>query len=145
MGCGRFLGPVILTEIQAYSRWIQEHVEEATFAKQAEPLPNTSDSYVCTGALLSLVLRMGVLRGRPYLAPVLWPPCLWDTGVAGGGTASHSVCFPGCGKLKPARPGTGGEGPWPWYVSLRRDGQHVCGGSLVGEDWIVTAAQCFIG
>ncbi|KAJ6652121.1 hypothetical protein lerEdw1_013161 [Lerista edwardsae] len=99
MGCGRFLGPIILTEVQAYSDWIQEHIKEAAFAKQTEPRPNTTDSYMCIG----------------------------------------------CGKLKPARPGTGAAGPWPWYVSLRRDGRHVCGGSLVAEDWIVTAAQCFIG
>ncbi|XP_066486488.1 LOW QUALITY PROTEIN: serine protease 53, partial [Tiliqua scincoides] len=99
MGCGRFIGPIILTEIQAYTEWIQEHVEGATFAKQTEPRPNTTDNYMCIG----------------------------------------------CGKLKPDTPGAGAEGPWPWYVSLRHEGQHVCGGSLVAEDWIVTAAQCFIG
>ncbi|XP_066267296.1 transmembrane protease serine 11D-like [Branchiostoma lanceolatum] len=54
---------------------------------------------------------------------------------------------PGCG-LRPLedRIVNGFEatpGDWGWQVSLTNYGQHFCGGVLINNQWVLTAAYCF--
>ncbi|XP_048418012.1 transmembrane protease serine 13a isoform X2 [Stegostoma tigrinum] len=34
-------------------------------------------------------------------------------------------------------------GEWPWQVSLHYKSRHVCGGTIISPDWIITASHCF--
>ncbi|XP_078508700.1 serine protease 27-like [Lissotriton helveticus] len=35
------------------------------------------------------------------------------------------------------------DGAWPWQVSLRVDNQHICGGALIANNWVLSAAHCY--
>ncbi|KAG8522290.1 Transmembrane protease serine 4 [Galemys pyrenaicus] len=52
-----------------------------------------------------------------------------------------------CGESLKAPRVVGGEkasvDSWPWQVSIQYDKQHICGGSILDSQWILTAAHCF--
>uniref|UniRef100_A0A667Y1M2 Peptidase S1 domain-containing protein n=1 Tax=Myripristis murdjan TaxID=586833 RepID=A0A667Y1M2_9TELE len=59
-----------------------------------------------------------------------------------------SVCLaPVCGEAPLNSRIVGGQnaapGSWPWMASLHNRDGHVCGGSLINNEWVLSAAQCF--
>ncbi|XP_072290524.1 ovochymase-2 [Eucyclogobius newberryi] len=56
-------------------------------------------------------------------APHVWNPLVHALRVVGGAEAAH--------------------GSHPWLVSLRKKCHHFCGGAILSDRWIMTAAHCF--
>ncbi|XP_044792229.2 serine protease 53 isoform X3 [Bubalus bubalis] len=50
-----------------------------------------------------------------------------------------------CGSLRREGPQAGAPSPWPWDARLKHQGKLTCGGALVSEEVVLTAAHCFIG
>ncbi|ALC48784.1 CG1632, partial [Drosophila busckii] len=70
----------------------------------------------------------------------------------------RQVLYVGCGQLRCgvqsalpnakqhlSLPKMSAPGDWPWLVALFREDIHVCDGTLISPDWVLTTESCFQG
>lgn len=78
--------------------------------------------------------RWGLGPGQPHIVAVVFFLGLIRLGMAS------------CGSVSQARITGGSDSAptqWPWQVSIVYLSEHVCGGSLVSQEWVLSAAHCF--
>uniref|UniRef100_A0A3Q1ITP8 Peptidase S1 domain-containing protein n=1 Tax=Anabas testudineus TaxID=64144 RepID=A0A3Q1ITP8_ANATE len=114
MNCTKASLPGIYTRVSQYQSWISSQISRDQAGFFSFTSSGTDSDLSVTCLTSSPPTEKPVFCGRaPLNSPVL-----------GGGSVST-------------------PGEWPWMVSLQKDGSHVCGGTLVAVDSVLSDANCF--
>nr|XP_046214520.1 transmembrane protease serine 9-like [Oncorhynchus gorbuscha] len=139
-GCARPNRPGVYTRVSRYQPWIDSKIttDKPGFVQFTSSGVDTDSSYTCPG-----------LPPPATTVPTKQQPKTTTTkasDIAVISTAEGRVC--GRAPMSPCLGGNSyyvAEGTWPWMVNLHRNGIHICSGTLITEEFVLSAAQCFPG
>ncbi|KAM4632595.1 prostasin-like isoform 2-T2 [Discoglossus pictus] len=123
--------PGVYTRVSHYSDWISRYITyQPTELPATLPTANTNSIYVRSTADENISAYSSNNQDS----------------TSNSSTDKESL-KQDCGRPKVQSRIMGGgdslDGAWPWQVSLRYNGKHFCGGSLINNKWVVSAAHCF--
>ncbi|XP_069044036.1 uncharacterized protein [Lepisosteus oculatus] len=126
-GCAQPSLPRVYTRVSQYKDWINEQVGSAsvgfvTFTSNGTD-PDSSFNCMPNITTKAPVTTPPFTPAAPVIIPVV---CGWAV-LSSRSVGDHSVQ----------------EGYWPWQASLHLNKRHMCGGSLINNQWVLTAANCF--
>ncbi|XP_076607601.1 polyserase-2 [Chaetodon auriga] len=112
--------PGVYARVSRFQSWINSHItrNQPGFVTFTSTGTDSDLTVTCTG-----------------LSPPTLPPTTTAKPVVCGRAPMNSRIV-GSSSVATA-------GLWPWMASLQKDGRHVCGGTLVSEDFVLSNANCF--
>ncbi|XP_042315230.1 transmembrane protease serine 2 isoform X2 [Sceloporus undulatus] len=155
--CVRLFGPEFLLEVYSseskdwypvcYDDWNDQHGKTA-----CEDMGYNSNTYVSSQAVPFMDASKGFMKLNLSAGHIDLYKKLYNSNWCSSIRLVSLRCID-CGKstkrLKSRNRIVGGTsaslGDWPWQVSLQVYGTHLCGGSIITPEWIVTAAHCVDG
>ncbi|KAM9391637.1 transmembrane protease serine 9-like [Pholidichthys leucotaenia] len=136
IGCALPNLPGVYTRVSQYESWINSHITSD---------PPGYVTFTSTGTDSDLSVSCDGLPPITTTIPSTTTPSTTTTPVS---TTTSKTTAAVCGQaLRNSRIAGGAsvvsEGVWPWMASLQKNGTHVCGGTLVAVDFVLSSADCF--
>ncbi|XP_026207703.1 polyserase-2-like [Anabas testudineus] len=129
LGCARPNLPGVYTRVSQYHSWIDSYIrsDKPGFILFSSSGLDTDSSYTCPG-LLQTPSTTSTTISTTTTAHTVEP-----TGSVCGNVPMNSHVNSGIVSRK----------TWPWMVSIHKNGNYTCGGTLITDNFVLTAAQCF--
>ncbi|KAI4891702.1 hypothetical protein NFI96_033342 [Prochilodus magdalenae] len=123
IGCALPNHPGVYTRVSQYQQWINQQIaSNQTCFITVNSTGTDGDLSVSCSSVPSVTTN--TTAHPTTVLPVICGTAKLNN-VTGGGNSS--------------------AGAWPWMASLQRHGTHVCGGTLVAEQFVLSSAGCFSG
>lgn len=126
-GCAQANYPGVYARVSPYQNWINQQITS-----------NQPGYYTFTssGTDSDLSVTCPGLPAVPTTVPTTTVPPTTTPAPVVCGNANLNTITGGGNSLASA-------GAWPWMASLQRNGTHVCGGTLVAQQYVLSSADCF--
>ncbi|XP_068103315.1 transmembrane protease serine 9-like [Hyperolius riggenbachi] len=156
-GCALPYRPGVYSLVTSYQSWIGVYVPDVAFTSlNSIPQPSgvcgehiattTEDPGGEGNTMLPVEMRGKIMKDAHYLL-ALFLLSVYSTTVHSADITATTPAQPTCGMPVITSRIVGGtnsaQGAWPWQISLRYLGNHICGGSLISNQWVLCAAHCF--